>query len=473
MNRKQFFACHVLLWIGAASVCADVTLTQPSSQVIASSWNPCPQHADHRCSVRLHPEPARLISNGGSDWFINSPMPNDFPNWTMQSGIPLTGEFEITKYDAYNDCNPGGAEFRMSYIPGIGDPSPLTWSQGIFTNHRRGGAAGTYSSYMDVLHDASAATAEPPAYPYQYADGHFYDKPGRPCPGGGYIVWIAEVYATALDYAAQNLIIYDGVEWGFTYTCYPRTPLRPADSRPTVTHGSRDAVYHYDPAAQQLSISGPINIINLTGGDELSPLFSHDRLNNAWFSIEGLRYTGRDDVGAHVFENGRYVVATNDGQPLMQAEIRFLMIDDTMRDDTGFNVVGLYGDIQVLPSASQPMQMYQMSLNADSIPQLIMDTDGPLSQLLDESTDANIDGIATIKHGFNINEEPWYPLGDFNGDGLVDNFDIDAFVTALTDPETYALNFPEVPLDEVSDINGDGEFNNFDIDAFVALLTGG
>lgn len=473
MTRSHRLASTLLLATLPTVGTAAVTLTQPSSQIISVSLNPCNQHADHRCSVRIFPDPARLLTNGGSTWFVNAPMANDFPNWTMQSGLPMNGEYRITTYDAYNDCNPGGAEFRMSYIPGPGDPTPITWSQGIFTNHRRGGAVGTYTSYMDVIHDASAATAEPPAYPYQYADMHFYDKPGRPCPAGGFIIWIAEVYATALDYANRNMIIYDGVEWGFIYTCYPLTALRPADSTPTTTHGSRDAMYHYNPDDQTLSISGPINLINLTGNDELSPLFNRDPLRNGWFTIQGLHYAGRDDSGAHTFENGQYLLQASNGQPLLQSEIRFLLVDDNMRSETGFNAVGLYGDIHLLPSTSQAMSMYAQSLNLDAIPQLVMNTNGPFSQLLDASPDAHIDGIATIKHGFNIHNEPWYPLGDFNGDGLVDNFDIDAFVTALISPEVYALNFPEVPLDEVSDINGDGEFNNFDIDAFVALLIGG
>lgn len=461
--------------VAAGSACgwATVTLTQPSSQIISSSWNPCRQHADHRCSVRLHPEPARLLANGGSSWFVNNPMPNDFPNWTMQSGLPMNGEFRITKYDAYNDCNPGGAEFDMEYHPAPGDPNPITWCQGIFTNHRRGGAVGRWASYMDVIRDTDPSTAAPPAYPYQYTDQSFYDKPSRPCPAGGYIVWVAEVYATVLDYAAQNMIIYDGVEWGFIYSCYPRTPLRPADSVPTVTHGSRDAIYHYDPDQQMLTITGPINLVNVSGGDELNPIFTNDVLNGGWFQLQGLQYAGRDDVGAHIFENGLYVVHSRTGQPLIQSEIRFLMIDDTMRADTGFNVVGLYGDIRVLPSTSNAVEMYRQSLNLDAIPQLVLNTQGPLSQLLDESTEFHIDGMATIKHGFNGHDEPWYPLGDFNGDGLVNNFDIDAFVLALTDREAYLAQYPDVPLDEVSDINGDGRFDNFDIDPFVGLLIGG
>jgi hypothetical protein len=62
--------------------------------------------------------------------------------------------------------------------------------------------------------------------------------------------------------------------------------------------------------------------------------------------------------------------------------------------------------------------------------------------------------------------------GDLNCDGLVNNFDIDPFVLALTQPVAYAQTFPNCDIMN-ADINGDGFVNNFDIDAFVALLTGG
>ncbi len=62
--------------------------------------------------------------------------------------------------------------------------------------------------------------------------------------------------------------------------------------------------------------------------------------------------------------------------------------------------------------------------------------------------------------------------GDLNCDGLIDAFDIDPFVLALTDPAGYEAAFPNCQL-ENADVNGDGVVNAFDIDPFVELLTGG
>ncbi len=62
--------------------------------------------------------------------------------------------------------------------------------------------------------------------------------------------------------------------------------------------------------------------------------------------------------------------------------------------------------------------------------------------------------------------------GDTNCDGLVNAFDIDPFVLALTDPAAYMEAYPTCNILN-ADCNGDGLVNAFDIDPFVALLTGG
>lgn len=62
--------------------------------------------------------------------------------------------------------------------------------------------------------------------------------------------------------------------------------------------------------------------------------------------------------------------------------------------------------------------------------------------------------------------------GDMNCDCLVNNFDIDPFVMALSDPAAYAAAYPGCYLNN-ADANGDGLVNNFDIDAFVECLAFG
>jgi hypothetical protein len=61
--------------------------------------------------------------------------------------------------------------------------------------------------------------------------------------------------------------------------------------------------------------------------------------------------------------------------------------------------------------------------------------------------------------------------GDLNCDDMVNAFDIDPFVLALTDAAAYGLSFPGCDV-LLADINDDGVVNAFDIDPFVELLTG-
>ncbi|MGE0481870.1 MAG: FG-GAP repeat domain-containing protein [Phycisphaerae bacterium] len=62
-------------------------------------------------------------------------------------------------------------------------------------------------------------------------------------------------------------------------------------------------------------------------------------------------------------------------------------------------------------------------------------------------------------------------VADMNCDGLVNNFDIDPFVLALSNPAQYHATFPNCDI-SAGDANGDGLVNNFDIDPFVAILSG-
>jgi hypothetical protein len=61
---------------------------------------------------------------------------------------------------------------------------------------------------------------------------------------------------------------------------------------------------------------------------------------------------------------------------------------------------------------------------------------------------------------------------DVNCDGLVNNFDIDPFVLALSDLVAYGAQYPACSR-LAGDANGDGHIDNFDIDPFVLCLIDG
>jgi RHS repeat-associated protein len=63
-------------------------------------------------------------------------------------------------------------------------------------------------------------------------------------------------------------------------------------------------------------------------------------------------------------------------------------------------------------------------------------------------------------------------LADMNCDGQLTAADIDAFVLAMTNPETYASTYPDC-LAALGDVNGDGVVSAADVDPFVAMITAG
>ena len=54
---------------------------------------------------------------------------------------------------------------------------------------------------------------------------------------------------------------------------------------------------------------------------------------------------------------------------------------------------------------------------------------------------------------------------DMNCDGEINAFDIEPFLSALFDPEEYAIQFPDCNIN-----NGDGIVDAFDIEPFLDLL---
>ena len=62
--------------------------------------------------------------------------------------------------------------------------------------------------------------------------------------------------------------------------------------------------------------------------------------------------------------------------------------------------------------------------------------------------------------------------GDMDGNGVVDNFDIQAFELALTDADAFHAEYPLVTMVGArGDFNLDGSFDNFDIEGFESYLT--
>jgi hypothetical protein len=60
--------------------------------------------------------------------------------------------------------------------------------------------------------------------------------------------------------------------------------------------------------------------------------------------------------------------------------------------------------------------------------------------------------------------------GDLNGDGSVDNDDLNWLALALTDPDAFATQFPQVDMTKAADLNRDNAVDNEDIAALSEVI---
>lgn len=111
---------------------------------------------------------------------------------------------------------------------------------------------------------------------------------------------------------------------------------------------------------------------------------------------------------------------------------------------------------------TDPTDLNHNGIGGEMLP---FDADGR-ARLRDNLLVSNLNGAAIDLGAY---ESQFGVPGDMNCDGLVNNFDIDPFVIALTDPGTYHVMFPSCESSN-GDANADGLFNNFDITPFVDLL---
>ncbi len=82
------------------------------------------------------------------------------------------------------------------------------------------------------------------------------------------------------------------------------------------------------------------------------------------------------------------------------------------------------------------------------------------------------EGLSPDYYGMDLSElGDCILMGDLNCSGIVDFFDVGPFVLAVTEPATYAAQYPDCNI-MAGDCNGDGAVDFFDIDMFVEIITG-
>jgi murein tripeptide amidase MpaA len=172
-------------------------------------------------------------------------------------------------------------------------------------------------------------------------------------------------------------------------------------------------------------------------------------------------------------------IACNDDYCFEQSRLDVVVLNG---NDYWIRVSGGGGDTGTFQiSFSGPPGDYNADCNGNGVPDECDIADGTSADCNGNGVPDECDiaaGTSLDVDGNGIPDEcELFSPGDLNCDGLVNSFDIDPFVLALTtglDEPPFAGYFAAQPGCDpmLADINGDGLVNSFDIDPFVQLVTG-
>jgi hypothetical protein len=220
---------------GAGSICITSAYLNPSawggSNVVGPT--PSPQSSDPRLQAPTNPAmppPNTNIFRAGFDAWNATNAAN--AQWTLMDGTggraegELSGTYDVTTFRAQIfGPNSGGLTINvnLSGIANLRAPGPnetLVWAQALFDNYTvPDGALVNPFFEMDIDTSCAANTTFcPPAYPFQFANDHFYDQPRAPFPNR---FFEAEAFLSYVDYNARTLTIYDGIDYGFRNDVVP------------------------------------------------------------------------------------------------------------------------------------------------------------------------------------------------------------------------------------------------------------
>lgn len=205
----------------------------------------------------LWPVPVRYVSAGGGDVpGLTASLRRLAPAFVVTAGPALSGTLTVDVYrSAFVGVHNSGGEIEARYQRAASDPTnaQLRILQFITTSDPLNGAKSPYIDpypnddslpfyWTEAENTSHTADVEPSGYgPY---DKHFYDFSTRSHPPSSHVMWRAHLFLVSWDGGA-NILVHDGIEWGWDGRCGPEVIPRPTivaqDGTPhgTYTTGTR------------------------------------------------------------------------------------------------------------------------------------------------------------------------------------------------------------------------------------------
>lgn len=214
---------------------ADVSYT--SNPVLDTGWGFCGNILDAFCDTTAHFDSKSLLTGTGGDispLFLSAFSTwNTSGDWTLQNGGSLSGFFSVTaSAQQFNFRSLGGVTIvttidGITNLPALTGNQQLVWVQGLYENYSLSDGSIVAPFYTMDITAAGVACGNSgpypptpycgPAYPFQFADGHFGDQPKAFYDlGSTQAFFQANAYLAVEDAVARTLTVYDGISYGFT-----------------------------------------------------------------------------------------------------------------------------------------------------------------------------------------------------------------------------------------------------------------
>lgn len=415
LSRKLFWVAIIVVSLVAtlpvAPARANITIT-PDDIPLFGPWShfaadicPSPDPACGACYCFTRTSYYGRIDSPAAGSAFDRDMQRDYAAWTWNSPLnppvpppvpPLqnrSGTLTVRNWQpivcewlrADPNPNPGslhcwhGAQLIAEYTPDVANGENAVYRFVQHMDHWQGlgglnwgpqcnwGIAANGGAHPTTHIDPLAGG---PFYTARWGDNVFRDTPERGCRATDGPCLTSPICpapcrwgATFQTYVAEetgptSMIVYDGIEWGFTAYCVPGPNVREGAPAGGANPG---AALHFDPVSRTLAFAdSTLDVLNLDGSGTMDPAFAGDPILGATISIDDFQFVG-GDAGVYVLEGGEMRIE-KDGVVYVRAAIPLLLVDDQARGEFTDNMFGDFIDMQFdLGHGSAWLEAYQQS----------------------------------------------------------------------------------------------------------------
>ena len=211
------------------------------------------------------------------------------------------------------------------------------------------------------------------------------------------------------------------------------------------------------------------------GGEFTNPFFNHQIEFNDPCCFEILRRRSDNDWVMHLRPNTDLITFNlTPGERVESISVEMQDFEGGFRGNQPSSAIvvrGASGDFVALHTAGLgTIEVITADVNTPG------QIDGePLGEIISihfqvaNEGNSKVPGVGAMFDDITVVTSAVFAPGDLNCDRSINALDIEPFLVALFDPESYAGQYPDCDIN-LADINGDGRIDALDIEGFLGLL---